>query len=65
MTFMNEIRGIPAGLYVEFQQAYGAVVHGVKMTDLADVDEISKGEALEYAADFLVSFAKWLNEEEN
>lgn len=49
-------------LWDAYSDAYGAVMFGVHWNG-ADVDELSKDDALEYAAAFLKKLSGWINEE--
>lgn len=52
---------VPFPLWAKWNDAYGAVLHGVYWTG-RDVDEVSRGEAMDLAAEFLEAFGDWLKE---
>ena len=57
---------IPFELWDKFNTAYGAVVHGMVYVPGPEpsADGVTKDEALEYAADFLLAFSTWLDDKE-
>lgn len=60
ITFEEWKRHIPPELFDAYQDAFGAVMFGAHWNGHG-VDEISKDEALESAADFLKQLADWVN----